>query len=108
MKPFIMLTRLTPSAVQSPEKLEELERSVMARVREKCPEVEWVGSYAVLGPCDYLDIFRAPSTDIAAKVSALVRTHGHAQTEIWSASEWSHFKTLLRSLGGSASSRKTP
>ena len=55
----------------------------MKRVRKVCPDVEWLSSYAVLGPCDYLDIFRATDIETAAKVSALIHTFGHAQTEIW-------------------------
>ena len=36
--------------------------------------VEWVSSYAILGPYDYLDVFRAPNVDAACKVSTLVRS----------------------------------
>ena len=99
MQTFIMLTRLTPGSLQSPRTLEQLEHKVMHQIREACRDVEWISSYAVLGPCDYLDIFKAPDTDTATKVSALVRTYGHAQTEIWGATEWSHFKDIVRSLG---------
>lgn len=59
MPTFVMLTRLSPDAVRSPRGLEELERNAMKRVREECPDVEWRSSYAVLGPCDYLDVFIA-------------------------------------------------
>lgn len=99
MLTFIMLTRLTPEAVRSPSALEDLERRVAAHVHESCPGVEWVGSYAVLGPYDYLDIFHAPDLDTASKVSAVVRTYGHAQTETWPATEWDHFKEIVRALG---------
>lgn len=95
---FVMLTRLEPGAVRSPHGLERLERDVMERVRADCPEVEWVGSYAVLGPCDYLDIFRAKDVESATRVSALIRTHGHAKTEIWAATEWERFKEIVRDL----------
>lgn len=98
MMTFIMLTRLGPEAARSPKALEELERQAMERVRKECPDVEWVTSYAILGPCDYLDIFRAKDTDTAAKVSTLVRTFGHAHTEIWTATEWDRFKEIIRSL----------
>jgi uncharacterized protein with GYD domain len=98
MPTFIMLTRLTPEAVRSPSALEDLERRVAAHVRASCPGVEWVGSYAVLGPYDYLVIFRAPDLNAASKVSAVVRTHGHAETETWSATEWDHFKQVVRGL----------
>ena len=33
-----------------------IERQAMERVRKECPEVEWVKSYAILRPCDYLGI----------------------------------------------------
>jgi uncharacterized protein with GYD domain len=89
---------LATGAVQSPRALEDLERQVAAHVRASCPGVEWVGSYAVLGPYDYVDIFRAPDLDTASKVSTVVRTYGHAQTETWAATEWDHFKEVVRSL----------
>lgn len=97
---FIMLTRLHPDAARSPAALEQLERHAMDRVRQKCPQVEWISSYAVLGPCDYLDVFRAPDIETVALVSTLIRTFGHAQTEIWTATEWDRFKELVRTLSG--------
>ncbi len=102
MPTFVMLTRLNPDAVRSPKALEALERDAMKRVRAECPGVEWVSSYAVLGPCDYLDVFKAADVETAAKVSALLRTFGHAQTEIWTATEWDRFKEIVRTLPGSA------
>ena len=98
MQTFIMLTRLAGTVLQSPRSLEELEHRAMQHVRQSCPDVQWLGSYAVLGPCDYVDIFKAPDVDTASKVSALLRTYGHAQTEIWAATEWAHFKDLVRSI----------
>ena len=92
MPTFIMLTRLNPDAVRSPRGLEQLERDAMKRVREECPDVEWLSSYAVLGPCDYLDVFLANDIETAARVSTLVRTFGHANTEIWTATEWDRFQ----------------
>lgn len=98
MLTFVMLTRLSPDAIRSPQTLEELERKAMERVRKECPDVEWVSNYAILGPYDYLDIFRAKDIETAAKVSTLIRTFGHAQTEIWTATEWSRFKGIVREL----------
>jgi uncharacterized protein with GYD domain len=98
MPTFIMLTRLNADAVRSPRDLEQLERDAMKRVREECPDVKWLSSYAVLGPCDYLDVFIADDIETAARVSALIRTFGHAQTEIWTATEWDRFKEIVRTL----------
>jgi hypothetical protein len=48
----------------------------MDRVHKEFPNVEWM-------PCDYLDVFRAADVETAIKISALIRTFGHAHTEIW-------------------------
>lgn len=98
MSSFIMLTTLTHGALTSPSSLENLEREVMERVRAECPEVEWRSSFAVLGPYDYLDIFDAPDVEAATKVATIIRTFGHARTEIWGATEWDRFKDLVRYL----------
>jgi uncharacterized protein with GYD domain len=95
---FILLTRLSPEAVQSPHALETLERRAMNAVREACPEVEWLHSYALLGPYDYLDIFHAPNMESAMRVATLIRIAGHAHTEIWGARDWPAFKDLVRTL----------
>jgi hypothetical protein len=60
--------------------------------------VEWKASYVMLGPADYLDIFTAPDIESATKVATVIRTFGHATTEIWAATEWDKFVQLIRSL----------
>lgn len=52
----------------------------------------------MLGPYDYLDIFKAPDIAAATKVATAVRTFGHANTEVWGATEWEEFKELVRYL----------
>jgi uncharacterized protein with GYD domain len=95
MATYVMLTRLTPEAVKTPGDLQRLEQAVSERVRKECPEVKWVANYAVLGPCDYLDLFEAPDETVAAKVVMIVRSFGHAQTETWTALPWPRFKVLI-------------
>lgn len=98
MPTFAMLTRVSPESLQSPHSLEDLEQRAMAHIRKQCPQVRWIQSYAVLGPYDYLDIFTAPDVETAAKVSTLIRSFGHAHTEVWSVTEWQKFKEVLHSM----------
>lgn len=100
METYIMLSRLAPGALESPKTLEGLEKQVMKRVRNSCPAVEWIYNFAVLGPYDYVDAFRSPDAETAFKVAALVRTLGHAHTEVWRAVEWSRFKDMIRDPPG--------
>jgi uncharacterized protein with GYD domain len=102
MSTFVMLTRLDAEAVRTPKTVEVLEQQAMRRVRKECPKVEWVGSYAALGPYDYVDIFRAIDIETATKVSALIRSFGHAHTEIWPVTEWARFKEMMRTLPAEA------
>jgi uncharacterized protein with GYD domain len=71
MPTYAMLTRLFPEALAHPESVVDLNRQVEERIRRECPGVAWLANYAVLGPCDYLDIFEAPDVDAATKVSLL-------------------------------------
>lgn len=98
MATFIMLTRVSPEALRSPHAVETLERQAMGAIREQCPNVEWLHSYTLLGPYDYLDIFRAPNIETAAKVATLVRVAGHAHTEVWGATEWQTYRDMVREL----------
>lgn len=95
---FIMATRLSPEAAQSPQNLEELERKTAALIQAQCPEVQWLGNYSILGPYDYIDIFTAPDNETAMTVAAITRTSGHAYTEVWTATKWERFKELIRSI----------
>jgi len=94
MATYILLTRLSPEAVSSPAKLKELEQAIKNKVQKNCPKVKWMADYAVLGPCDYLDIFEAPDETEASKVAAIIRSFGHATTETWTAIPWSRFRDM--------------
>ena len=98
MATYVMLTRVAPDVLKTPQSLQELERRAMDAIGQQCPEVKWRASYAVFGPYDYVDVFDAPNNETAAKVSTLIRTSGHAHSEIWPAFEWARFKQMLREL----------
>ncbi|HWW70511.1 MAG TPA: GYD domain-containing protein [Duganella sp.] len=98
MHTFILLSRLDPEVLRTPASLEDYEKRAMEHIRQDCPDVNWMHSYALLGPYDYLDIFRAQDMESALKVSALIRTYGRAHSEIWAATEWENFKNIIHSL----------
>lgn len=98
MPTFVMLTSLEHGALSSPRTLEDLEGAIKSQIASQCPSVKWLANYAVLGPYDYLDTFEAPDVETAVKVSTIIRTFGHAHTEVWSATPWSRFKELIRDI----------
>lgn len=100
MQTYVMMTRLDHGKLDVPKTLEHLENEVKDRIKESLGNdgFEWVASYALGGPYDYMDIFRAEDNDAAIKVSTIVRTFGHAQSEVWPATDWGHFKEMARSL----------
>ena len=95
MPTYVVLTRLTPEAVKTPGELKRLEHAVADHIRKDCPQVTWGANYAILGPCDYLDIFEAPDEAMAARVVTIIRSYGHGQTETWTAIPWERFKLML-------------
>jgi uncharacterized protein with GYD domain len=100
MPTYIMLTKLDPQAVSEPASIAKLNQAVEDHVRRECPGVIWVANYATSGPFDYVDIFEASDQEEAAKVSLLVRSHGHATVETWMATPWDRFVDIARSVSG--------
>jgi uncharacterized protein with GYD domain len=98
MPTFILLTRLSPQALQQPKSLETLEQDVSQQVLDQCPRLKWLSSHALLGPWNYMDLIEAPDMETMTRASLLVRSCGNAHTEIWPAIPWPDFKLRLRAL----------
>lgn len=98
MATFMLLTRLSPQTLHQPRSFSTLEHHVAEQLRAHCPDVTWQASYALLGPWDYLDVVEAPSVEAVTRASVLVRSYGHAHTEVWPAMPWTAFKGLLSQL----------
>ena len=95
---FNISERLNPDAVRSPRGLEQFERDAMKRVREECPDVEWLSFWG-------LAITLTSSSPTHRDGGSRVGAHSYirpAQIEVWTATEWDRFKTIIRTLPGSA------
>jgi len=85
MPTFIMHTQYPRDTASILESQEESERLALEKVRSESPQMEWV-SVQVIGPRDYLEIFRAPDMDTALRIAKLIHTLTSAHTEVWTAS----------------------
>ena len=68
------------------------------KVTEKCPEVNFIVHYALLGPYDFLDIYEAPNEEVAAKVSLISLESGASQAESWVAIPYKRFIELAKEV----------
>ncbi len=98
MATYIMLTKLSAEAVKDPRSIEQLGKDVTQKLKAQVPQANWLASYSLLGPYDYLDIFEAPDERSASQAALIVRTFGHATTETWTAIPWDRFLGLVREI----------
>ena len=94
MGTYVLLTKLTPEVTKDLKNREKIGKRWMQKVSEKCPEVKWLGHYALLGPYDFMDIYEAPTEEIAAKVSLITLSSGAFQVESWAAVPYNRFLEL--------------
>lgn len=98
MSMYVLLTQFNADAIIDPQEMANLDKMVKKRVRAECTGVEWLESYVLLGRYDALDLFRAPDNQTAAKVAVVIRSFGHANTEVLPATPWADFAAALSDL----------
>lgn len=98
MQTFVLMTKLAPDASKHIQDQAELGRLWLQKVNEKCPEVNFIAHYALLGPYDFLDIYEAPNEEIAAKVSLISLQSGAFQAESWVAIPYKRFVELAKEV----------
>ena len=81
MKTFFLLTKLSPEVGAQIKNRAKLGRAWLDQVKEKCPEVKFIGHYGLLGKYDFVDIYEAPDEEVAAKVSMISMANGAFQAE---------------------------
>ena len=98
MQTFVLMTKLAPEMSKKVKDQERLGRLWLGQVKEKCPGVNFVAHYALLGPYDFLDIYEAPDEETAAKVSLISLQNGAFQAESWVAIPYKRFIELAETI----------
>jgi len=98
MSTFVLMTKLGPDVASDVRHREQIGKKWLKKVTEKCPEVRWTAHYALLGPYDFMDIFEAPSEEVAAKVSWITLSAGAVQAESWAAIPYNRFLELIEGV----------
>lgn len=98
MQTYVLLTKLSPELTRKMKERAELGRAWLDQVKEKCPEVNFISHYALLGSYDFLDIYEAPNEQTAAKVSMISLLNGAYQAESLIAIPYKQFLQLTKEI----------
>jgi uncharacterized protein with GYD domain len=98
MQTFILLTKLSPDVTKKMKDRNHIGHSWLDKVKEKCPEVKFISHYAILGQYDFLDIYEAPDTETAAKVSLISQANGALTAESMIAIPYKKFLKLTEEI----------
>ena len=95
MATFVILSRISPEAIDDPKDFKKLAEAVSEKIKQQCPGVTWKESYATLGRFDVVDIVEAADAKEVEKVGMIIRALGHASTETLVATPWKEFLAAL-------------
>jgi uncharacterized protein with GYD domain len=98
MQTFVLMTKLSPEMSRQVKDQAKLGRLWLDQVKEKCPDVNFLAHYALLGPYDFLDIYQAPDEETAAKVSMISLESGAFLAESWVAIPYKRFIELAEEI----------
>jgi uncharacterized protein with GYD domain len=99
MPTFVLMTRLAPESLHDAKGRRAAGKDWLRKVKAACPEVKWKAHYALLGPYDFMDIYDAPDSDTAHKVSLISRSEGALTAESWQAMPYEGFLKVLEEVG---------
>jgi uncharacterized protein with GYD domain len=98
MQTYVLMTKLSPDASRHVRDQGRSGQKWLDEVKEKCPQVNFLAHYALLGQFDFLDIYEAPNEEIAAKVSMISLKNGAATAESWVAIPYKRFIELAEEI----------
>ena len=95
MATYIILSRVSPQALEDPREFRQLAEKVSAKIKAECPGVIWRESYGTLGRFDVVDIVESNDPNQVARADMILRTSGHERTETLMAIPWKEFLANL-------------
>jgi uncharacterized protein with GYD domain len=98
MATYILMTKLARDTLAGEEGRAETGREWKLQVERACPGIRWIAHYALLGQYDFMDIYDAPDSETAFKVSLLSRERGAVSAESWPALEYQAFLPLAEEV----------
>lgn len=98
MRTFILMTKLSPEASLRMNEREEMGKTWLKQVKEKCPEVKFIAHYGLLGKYDFMAIYEAPDEEVAAKVSMISMANGAFIAESWQAIPYKRLVELSKEI----------
>ena len=98
MQTYILLTKLSPELTRKVKDRAKIGREWLGQVKEKCPEVNFLSHYALLGKYDFIDIYEAPDEETAAKVSLISLSSGAYSAESLIAIPYKRFLELTEEI----------
>jgi len=98
MATFVILSKVSGESVKKVKSLAEMDREFDKRLREVCPDVRRVASYALLGAYDFLHIIEAPDAKMAAKAALILNAYGATTTQTLTAIPFKEFAELVEEI----------
>lgn len=95
---FILMTKLQPESVHDAGRRRRTGKDWLRKVQETCDGVEFLAHYALLGPYDFMDVYRAPDVETAQRVSLISRAEGAVTAESWGAVPYDEYLEILESV----------
>ncbi|MCK4233495.1 GYD domain-containing protein [candidate division WOR-3 bacterium] len=98
MPTYILMTKLSPELTKRMKDRAAIGDEWIKKVKKKCPGVKFISHYALLGSYDFLDIYEAPTEEIACKVSMISLSLGASSADSWTAIPYKRFLELAKEI----------
>lgn len=95
MARYIILSRFSPDAFTEASEFKTIARQVSQKIKEDCPGIKWLDSYATLGRFDVIDLVEAENPKDVERAVMIIRGLGHSTTETLPGTPWKEFLESL-------------